>query len=156
MSISNVEVFLKSLQVDSLFDASITSQDFVPLDLSIQNTELQAVNVSSSQDLEQFIWNHINTNDAKVAFGGYLEKRGIYQRSDYFNQQNIETERNIHLGLDVWIEDNTPIFAPLPGRIHSFKNNKNHGDYGPTIILKHNIQGFEFYTLYGHLSLTSL
>ena len=156
MSISNVEVFLKSLQVNSLFDARITSLDFIPIDLSIHNTKLQTVNVSSSQDLEQFIWNHINTNNAKVAFGGYLEKRGIYQRSDYFNQQNLETERNIHLGLYLWIEANTPIFAPLPGLIHSFKNNKNYGDYGPTIILKHNIQGFEFYTLYGHLSLASL
>ena len=30
------------------------------------------------------------------------------------------------------------------------------GDYGPTIILEHEIEGFTFYTLYGHLSLESL
>ena len=40
--------------------------------------------------------------------------------------------------------------------VHSFKNNMNHGDYGPTIILEHKITGVTFYTLYGHLSLKSI
>ena len=30
------------------------------------------------------------------------------------------------------------------------------GDYGPTLILQHKINGFTFHTLYGHLSLESL
>ena len=94
--------------------------------------------------------------NAKVAYGGYLEKRGIYRRSDYFNQEDPETERNIHLGLDLWIEAGTPVFSPLEGHIHSFKNNTNYGDYGPCIILEHYLNGFKFYTLYGHLSFESL
>ena len=60
------------------------------------------------------------------------------------------------MGLDLWIEADTPIYAPLNGTIHSFKNNGNYGDYGPTLILKHLIDQIEFYTLYGHLSLASL
>ncbi|MFK7782228.1 peptidoglycan DD-metalloendopeptidase family protein, partial [Psychroserpens sp.] len=32
----------------------------------------------------------------------------------------------------------------------------NFGDYGPTIILQHVIQDSRFYTLYGHLSLSSI
>ena len=40
--------------------------------------------------------------------------------------------------------------------MHSFKNNTNYGDYGPTIILKHHINDIEFYTLYGHLSMESI
>ncbi|SDI04534.1 peptidoglycan DD-metalloendopeptidase family protein [Winogradskyella thalassocola] len=156
MSFLTFEAFLNSLQPHSLLDADRTSNDFITLDLSIHNPELKAVNVSSSDDLERFIWKYIKTNGAKIAYGGYLEKRGIYQRSTYFNQQNPEEERNIHLGMDLWIEAHTPIYAPLNGTIHSFKNNTNHGDYGPTIILKHHIEGAEFYTLYGHLSLTSI
>ena len=156
MSFLTFEAFLTSLQPHSLLDADRTSNDFITLDLSIHNPELKAVNVSSSDDLEHFIWKHIKINTAKIAYGGYLEKRGIYQRSTYFNQQNPEEERNIHLGMDLWIEAHTPIYAPLNGTIHSFKNNTNHGDYGPTIILKHHIEGVEFYTLYGHLSLASI
>ena len=147
---------LKSLKAHPLVDRLIQNSAYIPLDLSIHNTKLKAVNVSSSDDLEAFIWNHIKNHNAKVAYGGYLEQRGIYQRSTYFNQANPETERNIHLGLDLWIEADTPIYAPLNGTIHSFKNNGNYGDYGPTLILKHLIDQIEFYTLYGHLSLASL
>ena len=147
---------LKTLETHSLVDASIAREEYVRIDLSIQNYELKAVNVSSSDDLETFIWNYMKNNKAKVAFGGYLEKRNIYQRSAYFNQQNPEVERNIHLGLDLWIDANTAIFAPLDGEIHSFKNNINHGDYGPTIILKHKLENQQFFTLYGHLSTESI
>lgn len=65
-------------------------------------------------------------------------------------------ERNIHLGIDFWIKAGTPVLAALDGRIHSFKNNIGLGDYGPTIILDHEIENQKFYTLYGHLSLESL
>ena len=37
-----------------------------------------------------------------------------------------------------------------------FAFNNQYGDYGPTIILKHQLEGQTFYTLYGHLSLDSL
>ncbi len=156
MSLSSFEAILNSLKVHPVLDASIPKSAYIPLDLSVQNSELKTVNISSSDDLEDFIWNHMKNQNAKVAFGGYLEQRGIYQRSTYFNQQNPEEERNIHLGLDLWIEADTPIYAPLSGTLHSFKNNTNYGDYGPTIILKHQTKDIEFYTLYGHLSLASL
>ena len=40
--------------------------------------------------------------------------------------------------------------------IHSFQYNQNHGDYGPTIIVEHEIGSDRFDTLYGHLSRESL
>jgi murein DD-endopeptidase MepM/ murein hydrolase activator NlpD len=58
--------------------------------------------------------------------------------------------------MDLWITAGTPVFAPLDATVRSFKNNLNFGDYGPTIILEHKIQGVKFYTLYGHLSLESI
>ncbi|MDN3492461.1 peptidoglycan DD-metalloendopeptidase family protein [Winogradskyella bathintestinalis] len=156
MSVSNFEGFLKSFKPHPLVDSSISPSDFIHINLSLHNFNLSAVDISSSNELQQFIWKYIAIHQAKVAYGGYLEQRGIYRRSTYFNRTNHETERNIHLGLDLWSEANTPIFAPLNGTIHSFKNNTNHGGYGPTIILKHDINDVVFYTLYGHLSLESL
>ena len=111
--------------------------------------------MSSSTKLEVFVNNYIKKHNAQVAYGGYLEVRGIYKRSHHFNSQ-AQDERNIHLGIDLWCNAETSIYAPLDATVHSFKNNANHGDYGPTIILKHNISGVEFYTLYGHLSLASI
>lgn len=156
MSLSYFDSFLESLNAHPVVHPSIPKSAFIPLDLSIHNTELKAINVSSSDDLKNFIWMHLKNHNAKVAYGGYIEQRVIYQRSTYFNQANPETERNIHLGLDLWIAAGTPIYAPLEGSVHSFKNNTNYGDYGPTILLKHHIDSHIFYTLYGHLSLVSI
>jgi len=147
--------FLNSISKNSLrvLDASITK--YTAIDLSELNEFLNKVDMYSSSKLEVFVNNHIKINNAQTAYGGYLEIRNIYKRSNHFNSQAKE-ERNIHLGIDLWCDNETPIFAPLNGTVHSFKNNTNYGDYGPTIILKHNISGVEFYTLYGHLSLASI
>lgn len=146
----------QSLPKCHVLDPSIKTVAYIPLDLSVDNDDLNTVDVSSSIALDRYISSYIKAKRAKVAYGGYLEKRNIYNRSAYFNAANPETERNIHLGLDLWIAAGTPIFAPLEAKIHSFKNNMNFGDYGPTIVLEHHIKDIRFYTLYGHLSLESL
>ena len=48
------------------------------------------------------------------------------------------------------------LHAPLDGEVHSFANRQVWGDYGPVIILRHELDGVEFHTLYGHLAETSL
>ena len=62
----------------------------------------------------------------------------------------------IHLGLDIWGPADTPVFAPLAGTVHSFAFNDAFGDYGATLILKHQLDDLVFHTLYGHLSLASI
>ena len=150
--------FLDSISKQPLhvLDASIPLNTYTHLDLSVHNTELNTIDVSSSSVLEVYIQNYIKSKHVLVAFGGYNETRNIYQRSTHFNNQNTDNERNIHLGVDLWVEANSPIFTPLEAEVHSFKNNTNYGDYGPTIILKHEVNTIEFYTLYGHLSLSSI
>jgi murein DD-endopeptidase MepM/ murein hydrolase activator NlpD len=78
----------------------------------------------------------------------------IYKKSTHFGSG--ENVRSIHLGVDVWCNENTNVYAPFDGVIHSFKVNDNFGDYGPTIILRHELDGIVFFTLYGHLKLASL
>ena len=62
----------------------------------------------------------------------------------------------MHIGLDLWIKAGTPVLSALDGKVHSFDFNAGFGDYGPTIILEHQLEDQTFYTLYGHLSLDSL
>lgn len=159
MASEDFDSFVKQLNTSSVFviDSRFPKKDYVPLNLSVDNSELEDVNVSSSDDLGLFIEKSIKRQNGEVAFGGYKEVRGIYQRSSYFNEQiSPLDERNIHLGIDIWIDSGTNVLAVLDAEIHSFNNNKNHGDYGPTIVLKHSMENFTFYTLYGHLSLESL
>ena len=133
----------------------IDVNNYVALDLSASTTDLIKLPLTDAQLFEEFIENYLNENNAKVAYGGYLEHRNLYQRSTVFKDANVE-ERNIHIGLDLWIKAGTPVLAALDGTIHSFQNNTALGDYGPTIILKHEIETEIFYTLYGHLGLESL
>lgn len=139
-----------------VLDASIPLHQYIPLDLSTTNNELRTVDVGTSSDLEFYVNHHIENHNAKIAYGGYNETRNIYRRSDYFNQDDLETERNIHIGMDLWLAAGSRILAPIDGVVHSFAYNKNFGDYGPTIILKHRMDSVVFYTLYGHLSLSSI
>lgn len=138
-----------------VIDASIDYKDYVAFDLSAQHTDELDLDLTDAEKFEEFVEEHLSQNRAKVAYGGYLEKRNLYKRSTNFNDENSE-ERNIHIGLDLWIKAGTSVLSALDGKIHSFQNNTFLGDYGPTIILEHEIEGFTFYTLYGHLSLESL
>jgi murein DD-endopeptidase MepM/ murein hydrolase activator NlpD len=134
---------------------AIDYKDYVPLDLSVTNVNLSNQKLETSKDYAYYIQEYLDNHQAKIAFGGYNEHRSLYQKSPVFKNQNSD-ERNIHIGLDLWINESAPIYAALDGTIHSFQNNDSLGDYGPTLILKHQIENFTFHTLYGHLSLNSL
>ncbi|MFV5687889.1 peptidoglycan DD-metalloendopeptidase family protein [Flavobacterium sp. ZT3R25] len=150
-----LETILKSIQNVKVIDDSIDYKNYISLDLSIFNHELLKLDISNSINFEKYIENYLTTSKAKVAFGGYNEERNLYKRSAVFNDSKTE-ERNIHLGLDLWVKAGTHVLAALDGTIHSFKYNVGLGDYGPTIILEHKIENQIFYTLYGHLSLESI
>ncbi len=94
-------------------------------------------------------------NRAAVAYGGYGEHRIFYDQSPLFNNGQTAA-RCIHLGLDLWAPTGAKVYAPLQGRVHSFRYNDQVLDYGATIILTHELQEQVFHTLYGHLSLESL
>ena len=150
-----MEDFFKKIQAAKVISPEIAYSEFVALDLSVANSDLQNHKLETAQDYEVFIQNQLDLNDGKIMFGGYIENRNLYKRSTVFKNSDTE-ERNIHIGLDLWINEQAPIHAALDGKIHSFQNNTALGDYGPTIILEHQIDNFKFHTLYGHLSEVSL
>ncbi|RKS98407.1 peptidoglycan DD-metalloendopeptidase family protein [Flavobacterium sp. 123] len=150
-----LENLLKEIQNVKVIDDSISYTEYIPLDLSVSNIELSKLAIDDATIFEEFIEEKLLKNKAKVAFGGYNEERNLYKRSTVFNDNQTE-ERNIHIGLDLWIKAGTPVLAALDGTVHSFNYNNNLGDYGPTILLKHSIKDQSFYTLYGHLSLESI
>lgn len=125
------------------------------LDLSDDNRVLTVEKIADNDSFQQYIHEFMQAENADVAIGKYNEDRTIYRKSEHFTPRG-EEPRSIHLGVDLWLEAGTAISAPLAGKVHSFRNNDNYGDYGPTIILEHVLQGTVFYTLYGHLSIDSL
>jgi peptidoglycan LD-endopeptidase LytH len=69
--------------------------------------------------------------------------------------------RNIHMGVDIWVPEGTPVFSFAEGRVLFFRDNDQPGDYGPTIVTEHIValDGCEpspLYALFGHLCRKSL
>jgi len=137
-----------------VLDGTLGSQNYVLLDLSTSNQEISEIDIADPIQCQDYIDAKLNKRGAAIAYGGYLEKRKLYSDKPEFTNDGLT--RNIHLGMDFWAGAGTNVLSPLSGKVHSFKNNSKHGDYGPTIILEHELEKLKFYTLYGHLSVGSL
>jgi murein DD-endopeptidase MepM/ murein hydrolase activator NlpD len=129
---------------------------YLILDFSATNPELVSLDLTDTAVFTKYVFGKLKAAGTKVGIGGYNEHRVIYRRSPHFNA--TEEPREIHLGIDFWAEAGTPVFAPMDGIVHSFQDNANFGDYGPTIILEHpsSKAGKPRYSLYGHLTRQSL
>ncbi len=141
-------------QSGPVLDTAIPWEEYTPMDLSTSNRELDDVDLADPFACQDYVNKVLKRNSARVAYGGYLERRNLYRGNAEF--ESGAEPRDVHLGVDFWTEAGTRVMVPLDGVVHSFRNNAVKGDYGPTIILNHKVGGHGFHTLYGHLSLESL
>lgn len=139
----------------SPFPFSLNEVQGMALDLGADEASLGGTNPADAAAFHAWIGSRLRAARASYAVGGYGEDRALYRMSDLFGV-GAEEPRTVHLGIDFWLPAGTPVHAVLPGVVHSTRDNKEFGDYGPTIILTHEIDGHRFHTLYGHLSRPSL
>jgi len=140
--------------VGRLVDFNPVKDKLYQFDLTIGNKELDAATIADHAKFAKWVNGKLEATGAKYGIGGYMENRNIYAHSPLFN--NGDVQRRHHLGVDIWGKAGMPIYSPLKGKVHSFKDNNNSGDYGPTIILEHNLDGLILHSLFGHLSRASL
>ncbi len=136
-------------------------EKIIQFDFTEKNKALQHVKLDETGMFCKYIHDLLGNANAKFGFGGYNELRTLYKRSALFdsnisNDNASEEPRRLHLGIDIWGKEGAEIFAPWNGMVHSFAFNDNFGDYGATIILKHELEDATFFTLYGHLSIADL
>ncbi len=150
----NLIAKIKSCQSASVVPFNLNDPNVYVFDFSDLNEEIKNADFSSTEKFTDYCFNKLKENNTPVGVGGYGENRAIYKLSEIFKAGN--EYRSVHLGIDITAAAGTEVFAPMDGKVHSFQNNSSFGDYGPTIILEHNLGGEIFFTLYGHLSLNSL
>jgi murein DD-endopeptidase MepM/ murein hydrolase activator NlpD len=138
----------------NILPVTISCETTFHLDLSIANRDLSESDITDNDIFNNYLDRTRLIEKLKIPVGGYNERRILYSKSNHFGSG--EAVRNIHLGIDFWIDSGTPVFSLLDSKVHSFANNTNYRDYGPTIILEHELEGLSFYSLYGHLSIESL
>ncbi len=125
------------------------------LNLGRDNLSLDDVDVADPAAFQRWLDAELDAHACDWAFGGYAEDRALYAMSPVFGT-GAEV-RSLHLGVDLWMPAGTEVFAIGEGVVHSFADNAQAGDYGPTIILQHQqADGQQIFSLYGHLSRGSL
>jgi murein DD-endopeptidase MepM/ murein hydrolase activator NlpD len=153
--VSALDELLARLKVASPFPFPVNARRWLKLDLSGGNAALRGVAVGDPHRFGHWLADQVAQAGADYAGGGYGEDRALYEMSPHFRAADGDT-RTIHLGIDLWLQAGTPIHAVHAGRVHSTADNAAFGDYGPTIVLEHRVDGRVFHTLYGHLSRDSL
>jgi len=123
---------------------------FYQFDLTKNNTELSFEVVNDITKFSHWVDEKLTANNCRYGIGGYMELRTIYDNREQF--ETAGEQRQLHLGVDIWANAGTPVYVALDGVVHSFQDNAHFGDYGPTIILKHQLGELTFYSLYGHLN----
>ena len=141
-----------------------------PLDFSTDAPQLaDPSRYRTLGDFERLVDAALAAAGVDLGYGGYLEDRPFYT-STLFAPGGTAPARTLHLGLDIWGPAGEPVRAPLPGRVHGFRQNDGPRDYGATIVLEHELEPggeegavgtsdrgrLRFWTLYGHLSAASL
>jgi murein DD-endopeptidase MepM/ murein hydrolase activator NlpD len=137
------------MKFKSIIDPQYNAADYFPIDLSTMNPFWDSNEVSDIPTFEKYLKEKRAENSKYVAHGGYKEQRALYRRSARFQEGNV---RDVHMGIDLWAPVQTSVHAIMDGKIHSFADNDDAGNYGPTLILEHDFQGKKLYSLHGHLS----
>ena len=142
--------------VSDLFPTA-PSNNFQHIDLSVSSTWMGHEKEFNDLDLFQFKIGKLQAKHPnKVLAGGYLEPRPIYTSTAYDKVGNNGREsRTIHLGIDFWFHANTPVHALFDGEVVTACNDAGDKEYGGLVILKHCVEDFEFFTLYGHNTVES-
>ena len=129
------------------------------IDMSVGSSWLGHEFEYTDAALSRFKYAKLFTQEPNTLFaGGYLEHRPFYSTLAYkIEGNNGPIYRSVHLGVDLCIEAETPIYAFADGVVRSVHDNNIDKDYGPTVILEHELEnGDNFYSLYGHLSLSCI
>lgn len=118
------------------FDFSVASLEFDPTSLTVPGHAAEA------------LWKA--TGDA-VSIGRWNEPRLAYTGGAYSTLSG--ERRTVHIGVDLFRPEGTPVCAPLDGVVHSFCISHDRFDYGGCVLLEHRPDDAPvFWTLYGHLS----
>jgi 4-aminobutyrate aminotransferase-like enzyme/Ser/Thr protein kinase RdoA (MazF antagonist)/murein DD-endopeptidase MepM/ murein hydrolase activator NlpD len=154
-----VAEYLRRANAKPVLGVDLTSEPTIVLDLSIASPMLSGDTRDNDEPcLTERIFAAMRHAGVRVSIGRYDEPRLLYIAPAFaLGPKPTDEHRTIHIGLDLFANAGTPVYAPLDGTVHAFHDNATLQDYGPVIILRHETdRGIEFFTLYGHLSRESL
>jgi murein DD-endopeptidase MepM/ murein hydrolase activator NlpD len=141
-------------EIAPLIPFDLTGGKLIVFDFTAANSELAHLDINDVSGFTEYLFDSISEAEIPIGIGRYNEDRVLYRHSPLFD--GTAERRSVHLGIDLFVVEGTEVMAPLPGTVHSAADNAGVGNYGPTVILRHQLEGIEFHTLYGHLGRRSI
>lgn len=123
------------------------------LDLSGNNAELWEMNVQDQQNFQAYLEAQMTEQKAEWGVAGYLEKRDSLLRD---LPQMVSEQRFFHLGVDIVLPKFTDLFLPIAGTVVEVDYESGKGNFGGFVLVRHQVEGSVFYSLWGHLQRESL
>jgi 4-aminobutyrate aminotransferase-like enzyme/Ser/Thr protein kinase RdoA (MazF antagonist) len=131
----------------------------VVFDLSVGSPLVSGDQAANAEpELSRRLFGEMKQRGVEVGIGRHDEARLLCTSPLFVTGQGLtEEQRTIHLGVDLFAEAGTPVYAPIAGALFAFSKNEAPEHYGPVVVLQHSTDdGDTFHTLYGHLSKRSL
>ncbi|MCE7736708.1 MAG: aminotransferase class III-fold pyridoxal phosphate-dependent enzyme [Candidatus Heimdallarchaeota archaeon] len=146
--------WLKSQSFESIFE---DIDNYEIIDLSFGSLDIQGFQNADNLSYYSKIIEE-KSKGIDLVIGRYAESRLMYIHDSF---EKVENEylswRSVHLGIDLFKKTGTAIQAPMSGEVYRVSIHDDYLDYGPTVLLKHQIdEDTHFYTLYGHLMSSSI
>ncbi|WP_026450219.1 aminotransferase class III-fold pyridoxal phosphate-dependent enzyme [Aequorivita capsosiphonis] len=137
---------------------TIASEKVVNIDMSVGSTLLGNLLEYNDPEVSEFKLKQFQKQNPKtILLNGYMEARPFYSTEAFKSEGNNGPQyRTVHLGTDFWVPAQTPVHSPFEGIVKIIHHNNYDKDYGPMLILEHSFEEEKFYSLYGHLTLSSL
>ena len=158
-AVDEVVVYLEQGESSPLLGTAWQQLNTVPVDLSVGSPWISADDLQRSpEDFEARVIGAMRGADA-VGLGGYGEARLVYTTAAFAppGDDPAAEWRTVHLGVDIWVPEGTPLHAPLTGTVRIVRDNATPLDYGPMVVLQHETDhGVPFFSLYGHLARRTL
>ena len=141
-------------QIAPVLGLDLRSAPSLVFDLSVGSRLLGAdPRAVETATLTETLFGRMREQGVLVGIGRYDEARAYAGSQFSTGDHPTDDHRTIHLGIDLFVEPGSTVYAPLDGTVHGLANNKAVKDYGPLVILRHVTgEGVHFHTLYGHLS----
>jgi len=151
---SLTEILRRHPSFEHVIDVDLTGGAPLVFDFTGDDPDLHVQHVADGPAFTAWLDERLANVDPAIGVGRYDEDRMLYRHSPLFD--GATERRSLHLGIDLFAEAGTPVHAPLDAVVHSFADNTTLGDYGPTVILEHELESVRFWTLYGHLDRLTL
>ncbi len=122
----------------------LSTMPVLGLDLSAGSTLVSSNPTdNAAEPFTQRIFARMREAGAEIGVGGYDEARLIYASDNYATGKVTDERRTVHMAIDLSLPAGALLYAPLDGVVYGFEDATARLDYGPVIVLKHEVPSSE-------------